>query len=69
MGPGDPKAAPGSPAHEYGSQVANLQKPLRGGFERQDYSRKQSRHGHTHIDLQLLADVSWLTCSGLNSCR
>ena len=22
--PGDPKAAPGSPAYEYGSQVANL---------------------------------------------
>ena len=23
--PGDPKAAPGSPAYEYGSQIANLE--------------------------------------------
>ena len=42
---GDRKAAPESPAYDYGSQVAKL-KNLSVVELRQDYPSKQSRHDH-----------------------
>ena len=47
--PGDPKAAPGSPAYEYGSQVANLKNLSVVGILTKILMQIQNRHGHIYI--------------------
>ena len=44
--PGDPKAAPGSPAYEYGSQVAILRNLSMVAILAKILMQIQNRHGH-----------------------
>ena len=63
--PGDPKAAPGSPAYEYGSQVANLKNLSVVGILTKILMQIQNRHGH-HI---MLSDSTYLHSKGSRSSR
>ena len=44
--PGDPKAAPGSPAYEYGSQIADLENHSVVGILARILMQLQDRRGH-----------------------
>ena len=59
--PGDPKAAPGSPAYEYGSQVVNFKNLSVVGILTKILMQIQNRHGHIYIYIHTLGSHNIMT--------